>query len=470
MKFTRVFNNRFTVNVCRLAVALTFVFSGFVKAVDPKGTQYKIIDYLAALDLHTLVPPLAALLASVLLSAFEFCVGVFLLFAIHRRMTSRLAFLMMLVMTPLTLWLAIDNPVKDCGCFGDALVLTNWQTFAKNLVLLACATVLVRWPLQMVRFISRTNQWIVINFTALFILAISAWSLYDLPMFDFRPYHVGANIPKGMEMPANAKQPKFETTFVLEKNGVRKEFTLENYPDSTWTFIDSKTVQVETGYVPPIHDFSLLSIDTGEDITDQVIHHQGYTFLLVSPHLEDASDNDFGVLDQLYEYCQEHNYPFYCLTASGEEAMQRWRDLTGAEYPFCQTDETTLKTIIRSNPGLLLLKNGTIIRKWSHNHLPQIEPADSSAPLEKLAIGHMPTVTVAEKIINLLVWFVLPLFLLTLADRLWAWTQWIRRKTKKQATKKNDAAAPAATEATEKETTQSKKTIKEQQPFKEKEK
>ena len=234
----KVLNNRFTVNVCRFVVALTFIFSGFVKAVDPKGTQYKIIDYLAALNIDSLVPDMAALVASVLLSAFEFCVGIFLLFAIHRRLNSRLAFVMMLIMTPLTLWLAIDNPVKDCGCFGDALVLTNWQTFFKNLVLLACTAILAAWPLQMVRFISRTNQGIVINFTALFILAVSSWSLYYLPQFDFRPYHIGANIPKGMEMPADAPQPKFETTFTLEKNGVRKDFTLENYPDSTWTFVD----------------------------------------------------------------------------------------------------------------------------------------------------------------------------------------------------------------------------------------
>ncbi|MBR6962575.1 MAG: DoxX family protein [Prevotella sp.] len=431
----KVLNNRFTVNVCRFVVALTFIFSGFVKAVDPKGTQYKIIDYLAALNIDSLVPDMAALVASVLLSAFEFCVGIFLLFAIHRRLNSRLAFVMMLIMTPLTLWLAIDNPVKDCGCFGDALVLTNWQTFFKNLVLLACTAILAAWSLQMVRFISRTNQGIVINFTALFILAVSSWSLYYLPQFDFRPYHIGANIPKGMEMPADAPQPKFETTFTLEKNGLRKDFTLENYPDSTWTFVDSKTVQVEAGYVPPIHDFSMLSTETGDDITEEVLRHKGYTFLLVSPHLEDASDSNFGIIDLLYEYCQEHNYPFYCLTASGQEAMQRWRDITGAEYPFCQTDETTLKTIIRSNPGLLLMKDGTIIRKWSHNNLPQIDSPLSDMPLEKLDIGYPPTITAAEKVVGILVWFVLPLFLLTLADRLWAWTRWVKREKKKKKKK-----------------------------------
>ena len=442
----KLLNNSFTVNVCRFILALTFIFSGYVKAIDPLGTQYKIIDYLAALNIDSLFHPTVALVASVLLSTVEFCVGIFLLFAIHRRLCSRIALVMMIVMTPVTLWLALANPVKDCGCFGDAVVLTNWQTFLKNVVLLVCAVVLALWPLRMVRFISRTNQWIVINFTALFILATSTWCLYDLPTFDFRPYHIGANIPKGMEMPENAPQPEFETTFIMEKDGERREFTLADYPDSTWKFIDSKTVEVKKGYVPPIHDFSIQSVETGDDITEQVLQEEGYTFLLVSPHLENASDSNFGKIDQIYEYCQEHGYPFYCLTASGEKAMQRWRDLTGAEYPFCQTDETTLKTIIRSNPGLLLLKNGTIIRKWSHNSLPTISQSMAEMPLEKLTIGQKPTNSVPGKILRIVLLFVLPLFVLTLADRLWAWTRWLKRRNKKKQEPEapsGDAKAPS---------------------------
>lgn len=134
----------------------------------------------------------------------------------------------------------------------------------------------------------------------------------------------------------------------MEKNGVRKEFTLDNYPDSTWQFIDSKTEQIKEGYVPPIHDFSIELAD-GDDITDSILSRKGYTFLLISPHLSQADDSNFGGIDQLYEYAQDEKIPFYCLTASTEKEIQRWEDITGAEYPFCITDETTLKTIIRSN-------------------------------------------------------------------------------------------------------------------------
>ena len=237
---------KFVVNLCRLLLAAVFILSGFVKAVDPRGTQYKIEDYAQALGLDQLLSSTAALIMSVGLSAIEFCLGIFLLFAIRRRLVSRLALLMLAVMTPLTLWLALTNPISDCGCFGDALVLTNWQTFLKNVVLLVAAIVVAWWPMEMFRFVSRSNQWIVINYSALFILAVAAWSIYDLPQFDFRPYHIGANIPKGMEIPEGEEQPQFETSFILEKDGRQQEFTLDNYPDSTWTFVDSKTIQSTT--------------------------------------------------------------------------------------------------------------------------------------------------------------------------------------------------------------------------------
>ncbi len=405
------------VNVCRLILAVVFILSGFVKAVDPLGTQYKLQDYLEVFHLEKSVADWMTLAASVSLSALEFCIGIFLLFAIRRRLVSKVTFVFMVVMTIVTLWLAIFDPIQDCGCFGDALKLTNGQTLAKNFVLLTLAAVVVRNPLRMRRFISKTNQGIVINFTVLFILMTSTWSLYRLPMFDFRPYHIGANIKKGMEIPKGAKQPKFDTTFIMEKNGEQKEFTLENYPDSTWTFIDSKTVITEKGYEPPIHDFSITETATGEDITQQVLDDKGYTFLLIAPYLEHADDGSFGDIDRIFEYAQDNGHKFYCLTASGNDGIEHWSDMTGAEYPFCTTDATTLKTIIRSNPGLVLLKNGTIIGKWSHNAL----------PTNKQIMVHQKD-NVAMKLTTIILWFVLPLTLLTIADRLWAWTKWIKRK------------------------------------------
>lgn len=417
------------VNLCRFLVALTFIFSGFVKAIDPLGTQYKIEDYLEALGMGDYVPGIAVLGASVVLSAFEFCLGLFLLFAIHRRSVSRLSVAFMSVMTVVTLWLAVGEPVEDCGCFGDAVRLTNWQTFGKNVVLLLASAIVCWRPLSMVRFISKANQGIIMNYSALFILSSSAWCLYDLPIFDFRPYYIGADIREGMEIPDNAKLPQFETTFILEKNGERKEFTLDDYPDSTWTFIDSKTVQTEAGYVPPIHDFFIKTAE-GDDVTEQVLADESYTFLLVSPHLENADDTNFGEIDRIYEYAQERGCRFYGLTASGKVAIGKWREMTGAEYEFFNMDETTLKTIIRSNPGLLLIKDGTVVGKWSHNLLPDNELLDES--LSGKADGN-----VVSKILKILAWFVLPLLILTIADRLWAWSSWVRTRRQKKGQHNN---------------------------------
>ena len=420
---------KMTVNLCRIIVALTFIFSGFVKAIDPIGLQYKLQDYLGAIGIPGFLPDWMLLIMAVLLAAVEFCMGIFLLFAIQRRLISKLIVIFMSIMTLITVWLVVANPVKDCGCFGDALHLTNTETLVKNIILLGCSIVIMRRPLAMFRFISESNQWIVINYTIVFIFVCSGLSLYYLPLFDFRPYRIGTNIPRGMEIPKDAEQPLFETTFIMEKGGQRKEFTLNDYPDSTWKFIDSKTVQVKEGYIPPIHDFSIADRKTGKDLTDSVLRHKGYTFLLIAPYLERADDSNFGDIDQLYEYAQTYNIPFYCLTASTAKAIQRWRDITGAEYPFCITDETTLKTIVRSNPGLLLLKDGTIINKWSHNQLPN--GAKLSLPITQSALGKMPQDSVPGKILEIILWFILPLTLLTLADRLWAWSKWVRLKEKK---------------------------------------
>ena len=424
-KATQIIRNT-AVNIGRLLMAATFIFSGYVKAIDPLGTQYKLADYLQTMGIGSLLPEWTLLVGAVLLAALEFSLGIFLLFAIRRHLVSKIVLALMSIMTLLTLWIVIANPVKDCGCFGDAVVLSNGQTFIKNIILLAIALMLQKWPTSMVRFVSKKTQWIVINYTVIFALALSAWSLWDLPLFDFRPYHVGANIAQGMKIPQGAPQPQFETTFILEKNGQQKEFTLDNYPDSTWTFVDSKTVQTAEGYVPPIHDFSIQDNKTGEDITQEVLNDTGYTFLLISPTLAYADDSNFGRIDQIYEFAQDYGYRFICLTASSDKDIAKWQDITGAEYPFYTTDATTLKTMIRSNPGLMLLHHGTIIQKWSHNKLPQ--PEELNQPLEKSALGKMPSDSIPRKILLMLMWFVLPLTLLAIADRLWAWTTWVKKK------------------------------------------
>ena len=419
----------FVVNLLRIILALVLVFSGFVKAVDPMGTQYKLADYQTASGLGQILNTTMLMAMSVGLATIEFVTGIFLLFAIQRKLASRTAVLLLAVMTPLTLWLALTNKVSDCGCFGDAIVLTNWQTFWKNVVLLTAAIVVAWKPKAMFRFVSESNQWIVINFSLIFILAVSAIALYDQPILDFRPYHVGANIREGMTIPEGAEMPQFETTFIMEKDGKRQQFTLEDYPDTTWTFVEQVTKQTSQGYVPPVHDFYMID-ESGEDIAEAVLEQNGYVFLLVSPDIEKADDGRLDVINELYEYCQENDIPFYGLTASGSRGIEIWREITGADYPILSGDETTLKTMVRSNPGLMLLKDGTVIGKWSSNRMPDPSEMDTSKPLSELPMGQINIESTTATAVKMTVWFVVPLTLLVIADRLWMWTRWIRRKKK----------------------------------------
>lgn len=390
--------------------------SGFVKAIDPFGSFYKIQDYLTAFNLISWFPGYWPLLFAVLLAAIEFCAGIYLFLGIRRKISSTLAFLLMLVMTPLTLYLALADPVSDCGCFGDALVLTNWQTFGKNVVLLVAAVTVFRQWREITRFITLKMEWIFSMYTILFVFALSAYCLRNLPLLDFRPYKIGTNIKAGMEIPEGAKLSVLETTFVMEKDGTRKEFTLDNYPDSTWTFVETRTIVKEKGYEPPIHDFAMQSLTSGTDITDSVLTSRGYTFLLVAHRIEEADDSNIDLINEIYDYSVEHGYGFYALTSSPEDAIALWCDRTGAEYPFCQMDDITLKTIIRSNPGLLLIKDGTILNKWSDSQLPDEYVLTDS--LDKLELGRQKYVNDWYTMGYVLLWFIVPLAFVIGADQL----------------------------------------------------
>ncbi len=405
------------INCCRFLLGAVFVFSGFVKAVDPLGTFYKFQDYLRAFGFGSWLPAWVLLLGAVALASVEFCVGVFLCIGMRRQASALLALLLMLVMMPLTLYLAIANPVSDCGCFGDAVVLTNWESFAKNVALFVAA-VSVAWGWKrMVRFVSVHFEWMISIYTMLFIGALSVYCLRNLPIFDFRPFKIGVNIPEAMAVPEGAKQTEVETYFTMEKDGRQQDFTSENFPDSTWAFVKARTVVTEQGYVPPIADFYLEDMETGEEMRDSILSRPGYTFLLIAPLLEYAGDSYIDLINEIYDYSVEHGYAFYAATASAGEAIEQWRDRTGAEYPFLRSEETVLKTIIRSNPGLVLLKQGAILNKWSDSCLPD-EYVLTDA-LERIPLGQQKQVSDFRTLCYVLLWFIVPLMLVLGLDILY---------------------------------------------------
>ena len=361
--------------IVRLVLALTYLFSGVVKLIDPRGTQYKIEDYGAAFGMSNLLPEGLPLVLACLLGIVEFLMGVYLFFGIRRRLATTVSLCFMLVMTPLTFYLALKNPVSDCGCFGDALVLSNWQTFLKNVVLLILSVIALRYYKLMPHFVAKRFQWIVALCALVFACVFVSYNLWRLPVIDFRPYHIGADVRKAW-MEDQQSYGHFITTFIMEKDGERREFALEDYPDSTWTFIDSHTIEVEHSKHTGVGDLFIQDAMTGEDLTDQILSNEGYTFLLIAPYLEKANDGVMGEVLSLYDFSQEQGIDFYCLTSSGDEAIANWIEMTGAEYPFCHADAVVLKTMIRSNPGLMLLHDGKVVGKWPSTDLPRPNEID----------------------------------------------------------------------------------------------
>lgn len=408
-------------NVLRFAVAATFIFSGVAKLIDPHGTEYKIEDYAAAFHLSGLLPALLPLLLSVLVSVLEFTIGVFLLFGIRLRTTFGIMTIFLSLFTPLTLYLAIANPVPDCGCFGDALVLTHWQTFCKNIILLLATLVVWMRRNSVFRMISESTQWLLSLYTWVFALCFAGYNLYRLPVIDFRPYRVGADLRTQYEEMGKAR---YETFFIMSKEGETREFSLDNYPDTTWTLIDTRTV-VAGGEDAGLGGFQVISMETGEDLTEVILQDSGYVFLLVAPYLEKADDGVMDRILEISEYSREYGYPLYCLTASEDNQVDVWRDVTGADYDFLQADATVLKTMVRSNPGLILLHDGKVVGKWPSSDL----------PTETLLVGALDTLPLSQSAMDnrfydafrIFLWYIVPLILLTLADRMGI--LWKRRRS-----------------------------------------
>lgn len=365
--------------MARTLLALTFVFSGFVKAIDPLGTTYKIEDYLKAFGgFFTELLPLAEA-AAVCLIGLELVLGLCMLLNVRTQWTCWLALAFYIVMLPLTLYIALANPVSDCGCFGDALVISNWATFWKNVVLMALVVVLLCTR----KYIPDTFVWwgelVVLAVAIATAAGIMGYSRTHLPMIDFRPYKVGNNIMELLEVPEGAEPDQYETTFVYERDGVEQEFTLENYPkgDSTWHFVNQKSVLIKKGYEPKIHDFELITLNY-DDITYDVLESEAPVTLVVLYDLTKTDRKQLDKVTALYHQCLSLNRPFYILTGASEDGIEAFCEEVEAENPsneltpfnhpdevFCMCDGVTLKTIVRANPGVVVVQNGVITDKYN---------------------------------------------------------------------------------------------------------
>lgn len=360
-----------TGSIARTLLALTFLFSGFVKAVDPLGTVYKIEDYLTAFGgVFTSLLPLATT-AAVLLILTEWTLGVMMLLNVRTGLTSWLSLAFYIVMLPLTLYIALTNPITDCGCFGDALVLTNWQTFWKNVVLMALVIVLLLTK----KYILPTFVWWaelgIVVIGMMLAGGLMLYTHYHLPLIDFRPYKIGNNIPELMEIPEGAPADEYAITLIYEKDGVEQEFTLQDYPrgDSTWRFVDQRSTLVKKGYEPPIHDFVLVDYE-GEDLTYDLLEAEKVV-AVVMYDLAKADLTQLPKVAALAAACEEQELPFYILTSATDEHVEEFiaahNDVLSEDWRerFLTADGIMLKTIVRANPGVFVIENGTITDKYN---------------------------------------------------------------------------------------------------------
>ena len=371
---SRLSPSRLVASISRTLLGLVFVFSGVVKAIDPLGTVYKIEDYLKAFGgFFTELLPLAEVAAWGLI-ILELLLGVCMLLNIRTQWTSWFSLLFYFVMTPLTLYIALTNPVSDCGCFGDAVVLTNWQTFWKNVVLILLAILLVALRKHTRQLWSNWMELVLVVLTIVVAVAFMTWTKLHLPIKDFRPYKIGNHLPTLMEYPEDAEPDQYDISFVYAKDGVEQTFTLENYPkgDSTWTFVRQESRLIKKGYEPPIHDLEILNADY-EDLTWDILESEEPVTLVVMYDLAKADKSQIAKVEALAnnvelslndsELSLNH---FYILTGSGTDDIINF----SLEYPalsdyICTCDPVTLKTIVRANPGVIVLQNGTVIDKYN---------------------------------------------------------------------------------------------------------
>ena len=383
--------------VCRFLLALTFLFSGFVKAVDPMGMFHKLAAYFAHWDIAVADDSLLLRIFVVLLAVIEFTLGVYIFLGIRKKLTTICTLLFMLGMTLLTVYIYLYNPVPDCGCFGDAVQLTNGETLAKNIVLLVCAVLLYFQRERLYRLVSERNQWTIALYSKIYIIILGIQSFHYLPVIDFTPYKCGLDLRAGYYQP--------------------DEHTAEE-----------------------ILTLAFFNEDESEDMTDSVLQDTGNVFLLTLPQVRTADDGCNDRINDLYDECKDLGYAFYGVVShdADQKALEAWVDQTGAAYPFLKCDDVQLKAMVRSNPGLFLLRDGVLIKKWSNNNLPDMEEfkrITTKAGAEEALRGASDS----RNVLRLLLYFAIPLVVIIIGDRLWIGCKFYRHHNFKKRLNKQQS-------------------------------
>lgn len=342
------------VYVLRLLVGVVFVVSGFAKAIDPWGTVYKITDYLNILHLESLSPFIT--FGAFALPVVEALLGVFILFGLYRRFAPILLTVVMVVMTAITFYLSVSDRIADCGCFGDVLVLSNWATFFKNVVLLAASAYLLLKNKTARNIYGVGVQWVVWTLTMMLILSIEYYGYVFQPLIDFRPFGVGTSLYEG---PSESDDESDKFVFIYSKDGVERAFTLDSLPDDTWEYVDRR---VNDGADEPIVKH-ISVFDSGFDVTSEVLNPKSEQLIFTFPDLENISISFTYLINELNEFARKKGVSTFGVTSGSPAQIEEWNDISMAQYPMYEMDDTDMKMLARGNPAVVYVKNGTIVWK-----------------------------------------------------------------------------------------------------------
>ena len=376
------------VNVCRWLLALVLMLSGFMKAVDPVGAAHKLQEYATAFFIDG-VSGAWLLAAAVAQAAVEFLIGLYLFLGVYRRTVSFLALVAMSLFVPFSLYVWVSGAVSDCGCFGESIAMSNGVTFAKNVVLLLLAIVAFAKRSLFVRNLSQKTRWVLVLFSWVYIFGMQAMAIMHLPLIDFGPYKVGKDLRAMVEYSPG----EYEYVSVYRKDGEDAVFPSDTIPGDGWEFVRAESKLVKPGTEPEISNFSIVDWEYDIEMADELLADTGYVCIVVIEDVETASVTHIDKVNDLYDYCMENGMRFCAVSSSyGAEVLQ-WTKRTGAEYPVYWADGAMLRSMIRPNPGLLLLKDGVVVGKWAAADIPAVEDLEKTPGLmpgiEDISYGDM---------------------------------------------------------------------------------
>ncbi len=384
----------------RLIVGCTFIVSGWSKAIDPWGFVIKVNEYLAVWGLT--VPHEAVAAACVALACIEFLTGILLATGALKRTSAIVAMAMMVVMLPLTLYIAVADPVADCGCFGDFLIISNWATFGKNIVLTALTAYLLVRNHSVRGLYPAAIQWLVIAVSLTFPLFLALTGYQIQPLVDFRPYKLGTEIFSGSQEGASTAY------YIYEKDGQREQFALDALPDSTWTFVEATDQADGDGFGGGI----AVNDADGYDVADEIIEDGRQLFLIVpEPDMHYLIHAHY--VERLAEFARRTRVGFIAVVGAQGVDMERWADWTRPDFPVYTADATALKQLVRGSEALIYTDGGTIRWKRTLRSMPGKLPDSTSATvldsLDAPDDGRMHTLVLLIYIASMLIIYLLGL-------------------------------------------------------------